>query len=99
MIRPRLMLWSAVALVTLSAGCANLLNPNAPLDASTAIAGADYLAQRQTLAAVCPTPTPPAKRRAILAELTAARVAAVVLDNLATEWERLDAAATKCRGG
>ena len=50
-------------------------------------------------APACPTPTAAAKLRAIEAELDRAIKAGASPDVLASEWERLDAAAMICRRG
>ncbi len=55
-------------------------------------------APRKVLAPLCPLPTPPAKIAGIERELVAAIAANASPDTLATEWERLDAAARICRG-
>lgn len=55
-------------------------------------------ARRAMLAPLCPTPTSAARLGKIAGEIDRAVAASVSPDVLATEWERLDAAARKCRG-
>jgi hypothetical protein len=53
---------------------------------------------RTSFASACPTPSSQAALRGIQRELIAALDAKVPPDTLASEWERLDAAARACRG-
>ena len=55
-------------------------------------------ARRAVLAPMCPTPTPGTKLARIEVELDRAIAAKLAPEVLATEWERLDEAARKCRG-
>lgn len=54
---------------------------------------------RTSFAPACPTPSSQAALRQIQGELVAALAAKAPPDTLATEWERLDAAARACRRG
>lgn len=53
---------------------------------------------RERIVRICPTPTDAAKREKIIAELQATIKAGVPPNTLATEWERGDDYARKCRG-
>lgn len=53
---------------------------------------------RTAIAPACPTPTDRGKQTAIADEISGAIKAGVPIDTLATEWERLDGGARKCRG-
>lgn len=84
--KPTLLL--AAVLMTSLAACASVSSSRPAIDAGK-IAG--------QLSRMCPTPTPDAKLNPILNEIDAAGAAGHPPNVLATEWERLDEAARKCR--
>lgn len=88
--RPRSMPLIAAALATSLAGCAS--GSRSP--ALTEQAGASI---GQQIARACPTPTDVERMKRIATYLETAPPGPG-LDAIATEWERLDAAARKCRG-
>lgn len=89
--RPRSTPLIVAALATLLAGCASGLRSPALTERAGASIG-------RQIAIVCPTPTDVERMKQIATYLETT-LPGPGLDALATEWERLDAAARTCRAG
>lgn len=89
--KPKSTLLIAAALLMCLGACASVTGAALPDSAPQA--------RRAILAPICPAPSSSTSLTKIEAELDRAIAAKVSPDVLAREWERLDEAARKCRGG